>query len=83
LERRAVILGVFAEQWRGLHARARQEEPDLIPALPPEVFATLTGGLEELVRERLRTQGAQALPDLSESALAAAFAVLGDRPVGP
>jgi AcrR family transcriptional regulator len=79
LERRAVIIGVFAELWRGLHARARQEEPDRIPELPTEVFATLTGGLEELVRERLRTQGAGALPDLAESALEAALAILGDR----
>jgi AcrR family transcriptional regulator len=80
LERRAVLLGIFAELWRGLHARARQEEPERIPELPPEVFATLTGGLEELVRERLRTHGAPSLPDLSESALAATLTILGDRP---
>ncbi len=80
LERRAVILGVFAELWRGLHARARQEEPDRIPELPPEVFTTLTGGIEEMVRERLRTQGAQSLPELSESVLRTVLAILGDRP---
>jgi AcrR family transcriptional regulator len=79
LERRAVVIGVFAQLWQGLHARARQDEPDRIPELPPEVFATLTGGLEELVRERLRTQGAQSLPDLAASVLAAALAILGDR----
>jgi hypothetical protein len=45
------------------------------------VFATLTGGLEELVRERLRTQGAQSLPYLAGSVLAAALAILGDRPL--
>jgi AcrR family transcriptional regulator len=80
LERRAVMIGVFAQLWQGLHARARQEEPDRIPELPPEVFATLTGGLEELVRERLRTAGPASLPGLAEPALAAALAILGDHP---
>ncbi|MGH8974189.1 MAG: TetR/AcrR family transcriptional regulator [Acidimicrobiia bacterium] len=80
LERRAVMIGVFTQLWQGLHARARQEEPDRIPELPPEVFATLTGGLEELVRERLRTSGAGSLPGLAESVLAAALSILGDRP---
>jgi AcrR family transcriptional regulator len=80
LERRAVFIGIFAELWRGLHARARQDDPDRIPELPPEVFTTLTAGLEDLIRERLRNQGAQSLPDLSGSVLRAALAILGDRP---
>ena len=76
-ERRAVIMGVFADLWRGLHALARTEEPDRIRPLPDEVFTTLTGGLEELVRERLRTSGAASLPGLAEPALAVTLAILG------
>ncbi|MGH8991541.1 MAG: TetR/AcrR family transcriptional regulator [Acidimicrobiia bacterium] len=80
LERRAAVLGVFAEMWRSLHARARQEEPDRVPELPAEVFTILTGGIEEVVRERLRTQGAASLPGLADPVLRAVLAILGDRP---
>lgn len=77
LERRAAILGVFTDVWRRFHELARTEEPTL-PVLPTEAYQTLTGGLEELVRERLRTRGAQSLPAYTETVLHAALSLLGD-----
>lgn len=79
LARRAVLMGLFTELWQGLHARARRDDPDTIPELPDEVFTTLTGGLEELVRDRLRTHGAASLPAFAGPVLRVALAILGDR----
>ena len=82
LERRAAILGVFTAVWRRFHEVARAEDPTL-RALPAEAYQTLTGGLEELVRERLRTQGAQSLPAYTETVLHAALTLLGDARGAP
>lgn len=76
LERRTAMLAMFSAVWRGVHERARAEDPGL-PPLPDEVFAVLTAGLEELVRECIRTRGTEALPDLAEPILRAVLAVLG------
>ena len=76
LKRRAEIIGVFSDLNRVQHERARHEEPGL-PKLPDEVFLTLTGGLEELVRERMRTHGAAALPELVDPAMAVVVSVFG------
>ncbi len=78
LRRRAEVFGLIAELWRGLHARAREEDPRLM-ALPDGAFLALVGGLDELIRECLRTRGAAALPDVAESALHVVFAFLGRR----
>jgi AcrR family transcriptional regulator len=78
LRRRAEFYSLIADLWRGLHERARLEDPRLTP-LPIAAFALLTGGLDELIRERLRTQGAAALPELAEPALGVVFAFLGRR----
>ena len=77
LERRAAILGVFTEVWRRFHEVARAEDATL-RVLPEDAYRTLTGGLEELVRDRLRTQGAQSLPAYAEAVLHAALSLLGD-----
>ena len=77
-----MMLSVFGQVWRSLHDRARAEEPSL-PALPDEVFATLTAGLEELVRDCLRTRGTAALPELAEPILRAVAAIFGAASVQP
>jgi len=79
LERRAGMLTMFSGIWRNVHDGARAEEPEL-PALPDEVFTVLTAGLEEMVRECLRTRGTAALPGLGEPILRAVFAVFGADP---
>ena len=78
LARRAETLGLFTELWRRLYDRARHEEPNL-PKLPAEVFISLGGGLEELVREHLRTRGAASLPELSGKVLRVVLATFGAR----
>jgi AcrR family transcriptional regulator len=79
LERRDGMLVVFAGIWRNVHEAARVEEPAL-PALPDEVFTVLTAGLEELVRDCVRTRGTAALPELAGPILRTVFAVFGAGP---
>jgi AcrR family transcriptional regulator len=79
LERRAGMLTMFSGVWRNVHEQARAEDPAL-PALPEEVFAMLTAGLEELVRDRIRTRGTDTLPELAEPILRTVFAVFGAGP---
>ena len=81
LERRDGMLVVFAGIWRNVHEAARAEEPAL-PALPDEVFTVLTAGLEELIRDCVRTRGTAALPELAEPILRTVFAVFGAAPPG-
>jgi AcrR family transcriptional regulator len=78
LRRRAEVFGLIAQMWRGLHERARREDPRLT-ALPDQAFLALVGGLDELIRECLRTRGAAELPELAEPALQVVFAFLGRR----
>lgn len=78
IERRAEMFALFADRTRRRHGLARREDPEL-PALPPEAFLLHTGGLDELIRECLRTRGADALPELVEPALRATLALFGDR----
>ena len=79
LERRAGMLSMFSGLWRNVHEGARAEEPGL-PALPDEVFTVLTAGLEELVRDCIRSRGTAALPDLAEPILHTVVAVFGASP---
>jgi AcrR family transcriptional regulator len=79
LERRAGMLVMFAGIWRNVHEAARAEEPGL-PPLPDEVFTVLTAGLEELVRDAVRTRGTDSLPELAEPILRTVFAVFGAGP---
>ena len=79
LDRRAGMLVMFSGIWRNLHERARAEEPAL-PALPDEVFTILSAGLEELVRDCIRTRGPAALPDLADPILRTVFAIFGAGP---
>jgi AcrR family transcriptional regulator len=79
LDRRAAMLRTFSEVWRGLHERARAEEPALAP-LPDEVFTILTAGLEELLRDCIRTRGPAALPELAGPVLRTVYAIFGASP---
>lgn len=74
LERRAAIFGIFTERTRRLYEVARREDPDL-PELPDEVFRIHTGGMDELVRDHLRSRGAATLPELTDPAVAATVAL--------
>lgn len=79
LERRAGMLTMFSGVWRNVHERARAEDP-AVPELPDEVFTILTAGLEELIRDCIRTRGTAALPELAQPILRTVFAVFGGRP---
>jgi len=76
LERRAVMLSLFADRTRRVHELARAAEPSL-PELHQEAFALHTGGVDELIREWIRTRGAGSLPELAEPALTATLAIFG------
>jgi AcrR family transcriptional regulator len=76
LDRRAGMLVTFGGIWRNVHERARAEEPTL-PALPDEVFTILSSGLEELVRDCIRTRGPATLPELADPILRTVFAIFG------
>jgi AcrR family transcriptional regulator len=78
LARHAEIMGLFAQVHRKIHDVARREDPTL-PELPDVVFATLAGGLEELLREGLQSGGAESLPALTDTALEAVVAIFGSR----
>jgi AcrR family transcriptional regulator len=78
LDRRAQILALFTERTRRVRELARAQDPSL-PELPPALFELHSGGLDELIREWVRTRGAEALPELVEPAVSATLAMLGDR----
>jgi AcrR family transcriptional regulator len=78
LVRRAEVLALFTERTRRSHQLARKEDPGL-PPLSDELFALHTGGMDELVRDCLRTRGAKALPKLADPAVKATLDLFGDR----
>ena len=78
LERRSQIFSIFSERTRRVYELARREAPSL-PEVPDELFEIHTGGMDELVRETLRSRGAAALPELAEPAARATLVLLGDR----
>jgi AcrR family transcriptional regulator len=78
LEQRARIHAIFTERTRRLNALARRADRSL-PKLPDELFELHTGGLDELVRECLRTRGPEALPELVEPCVRATRALFGDH----
>ena len=74
LEHRAELLGILASRIANVNELARNTDISL-PELPPAVFALYTGGLDELIRDRLRTGPPEALRELAEPLLAATFAL--------
>lgn len=75
LEYRAEVLRRWIEQWRALQQLARAEDPS-IPAADDHRLLALVGGIEELVRECLRTRRAEHLPQLAGPATQLALATL-------
>jgi AcrR family transcriptional regulator len=78
LEQRARVLARWVAQWQALNEFARQQEPG-VPKVTADELAVLVGGIEELVRECLRTRGPEGLPELGPRVAQVALAVLGDR----
>ena len=78
LERRAVVFDRFSERARRLNAAARREDPAL-PKLPGAVFRGHSGGVDELVREHLRTNGTRGLHGVAGPAERFTHAMFGVR----
>jgi AcrR family transcriptional regulator len=76
LEHRAQMLGELASRIANFNELARGTDSSL-PPLPPAVFALYTGGLDELIRDRLRTAKPEALLELVEPVLDATYALFG------
>lgn len=76
LEHRAELLSVLASRIVNLNDLARHEDGSLRD-LPPAVFALYTGGLDELIRDRLRTGSTAGLHDLADPVLEATYAMFG------
>lgn len=76
---RAGILKRWVEQWRALQRLAQAEDSSIRLADDHRLLA-LVGGIEELVRECLRTRGAKHLPQLAKPATQLALsALMGPR----
>jgi AcrR family transcriptional regulator len=82
LEHRAQMLGLLASRIANFNELARSSDPGL-PPLPPAVFALYTGGLDELIRDRLRTASPEALRELVEPVLDATYALFGAVTTAP
>lgn len=76
VERRALLLAFFARRNRELYRRARLDDPSL-PVLPPELFAVLVAGVDELIRDFLRAHPAARLRELADPVGAVALGILG------
>lgn len=80
-EHRAELLGVLAARIANLGELARGdtagESEGRAPTreLPPAVFALFTGGLDELIRDRLRTGSVAGLEDLADPLVEATYAI--------
>ncbi|HWE59513.1 MAG TPA: TetR/AcrR family transcriptional regulator [Solirubrobacteraceae bacterium] len=76
LEHRAELLGVLASRIANLGELAHRDD-SAVRELPAAVFALFTGGLDELIRDRLRTGSSAALRDLAEPVSEATYAMFG------
>jgi AcrR family transcriptional regulator len=78
LARRAQVLALFSERTRSVHVLARAEDP-LLPDLPDVAFHLHSGGVDELIRERLRADPDADLTELIEPVVSSTLLMLGDR----
>jgi hypothetical protein len=69
---------LFTRRTQRIHELARAQDAHL-PELPASAFTLHTGGVDEMIREWLRTHHPRTLPELAEPVLAATFALFGDR----
>lgn len=81
LDRRDWVMAQWVEQWRAFQRRRQQLEPGLADVGDAQLLA-LVGGMEELVRDRLRRHGAHNLPQIAASlnTFAASVLMAGARP---
>lgn len=75
LDRRDWVMAQWVEQWRAFHRRRQQLEPGLADVSDAQLLA-LVGGMEELVRDQLRRDGAPGLPQIGEALFAFSASVL-------
>jgi len=75
LARHSEVIGTWVTQWSRLRALARGKPTTLSRADEMQLRA-MVGGIEELVRECLRTRGAQRLPELAPFVAAIAISNL-------
>ena len=76
LEHRAELLGVLATRIADIGDLAQRGDA-AVRELPPAAFALFTGGLDELIRDRLRTGPSAALRELAEPVVEAIYAIFG------
>jgi len=76
LEHRGLVMGRWVRQWHELQAVAHGEERGL-PTIADDHLLVLVGGIEELVRDCLRTRGAKHLPELADRITEIAVVTLG------
>jgi AcrR family transcriptional regulator len=76
LDHRAEMLGLLASQTAEARELARSFDRSLAE-LPPAAFALYVGGLDELIRDRLRTGSSESLRGLVDPVLEAAYALFG------
>ncbi|CAL9450086.1 hypothetical protein SUDANB95_02411 [Actinosynnema sp. ALI-1.44] len=76
IERTSAVNAGFAEMFRKLHHRARHADPT-VPAVPAAVFDLYIGGTAERIRHCLHTEGAAALPGLTDLFEATMLALMG------
>jgi len=76
LQQRGWVLEQWVAQWRALQTLREREDPDARP-VPDASLLAMVGGIEELVRDCLRRQGAKELPRLAGPVAVFALAVLG------
>jgi AcrR family transcriptional regulator len=76
LEHRAELLSVLASRIANLGDLAHRDDSS-VRELPPALFALFTGGLDELIRDRLRTGSSDGLRDLAQPVVAAIYAMFG------
>ena len=75
LDRRDWVMTQWMAQWRAFHQRRQQLQPGLADVSDSQLLA-LVGGMEELVRDRLRREGASGLPQIGEALFAFSASVL-------
>ena len=73
-EHRAQLLSALASRIANLGELAHHDDSS-VRELPPALFALFTGGLDELIRDRLRTGSSEGLHDLAEPVLEAIYAM--------
>lgn len=76
LQHRGWVLEQWVAQWRALLKLREKEDPKARP-VPDASLLAMVGGIEELVRDCLRRQGARGLPRLAGPITEFALAVLG------